>query len=104
MKRFFIVTLALAIGLCLFSACGGDELVGTWDYISGGVLIVSYTFNEDGTGSISSGTMNESFEWTVKGEKLTVTVDDSEDSSEYHIDGDTLVIGTGAAALTLTKR
>ena len=89
MKKRLIIVLVLIIFLV---GCGKkeeqDEIVGTWD--SSGF---SYTFNDDKTGSYSTGDTELTFTYEDDGENITIVVDGGSNSSKYKytVDGQELV-------------
>lgn len=96
----------ILLSLCFLTACGGDDIVGTWEYKSGGVAIATYTFNEDGTGIMVWADTKESFEWSISRNELTFVYSgkDRTETVPYTLEEDTLTIGTEMGGTAFTKK
>jgi hypothetical protein len=143
-KRFAIglglAAIIVVTGL-LFVACGGDDnpktsIVGTWEgeveVSSGGdsagdegdgdegdedesrLMVFTYTFNADGTGSVKYGVNDAgSLTYTTSGSELTTTEgnpEEEEDSQEQTFtyalssDGKTLTLTSGSQSVTFKRK
>ena len=76
MKKTIAVALVLALALVLLAACGSNNsLVGTWSGTIIGIgdlaAVTEYTFNADGTYTISGMGATVSGTYSVDGSKLT---------------------------------
>ncbi len=110
MKRLIICITAMMIMLS-FVACGSSkksELLGSWTGNNGGYE-VTFTFNEDGTGSMSISGIQLSISYSVDGETLTVnkTVLDGTQTEDYTYKlsnkGKTLTLTSASGETELTK-
>ncbi len=110
MKRLIISITAVMVMLS-FVACGSgkkSELVGSWTGNNGGYE-VTFTFNEDGTGSMSISGIQLSISYSVDGETLTVnkTVLDGTQTEDYTYKlsnkGKTLTLTSASGETELTK-
>ena len=77
MKKIIAIALILILTLGCFTACSAsDKIVGTWTYNEVGLLDVvvehSYTFNEDGTGTMPGelGLLELDMTYTIKDNAL----------------------------------
>lgn len=111
MKRKSIIALLLLVVLVL-SACTPQKLiVGTWksqETVLGVVTETSYTFNEDGTGTMTSVLGVEvAITYTIDEDLLTVKTDvlgvESTESYTYEFSGDQLILTNNDGSMTLTK-
>jgi len=130
-KRFKGAIVALMAAVCcfccvLFVACGGS-IAGTYKFYStkvevAGVAVelkagesylgltlnddfASMTFNDDGTGTVTTMGITESFTWTksADSENTYVLTAGTNDTTTVTIDNGTLVFGSDGATITLKK-
>lgn len=110
MKRFIICVTAMML-MFSFVACGSSkksELTGSWTGSNGGYE-VTFTFNEDGTGSMSISGIQLNISYSVDGDKLTVnkTVLEGTQTEDYTYKlsnkGKTLTLTSASGETELTK-
>lgn len=87
----------------------GGDIVGVWDWrIEGaedmeGILV--FTFNEDGTGSLSSYGEEQPFVYETDGGYVTVTTDDgATDVFSYSVEGESLYMDIAGQVLEFVKK
>ena len=104
MKRMKKLVICVTAMICVLSlaACGGSkksDLTGGWSGNNGGYK-VEFTFNEDGTGSMSISGIQLTINYSIDGDKLTIskTVIDGTQSDEY-----TYKLSNKGKTLTLTN-
>ncbi len=117
MKKIISIVMVLCMVLTLFAGCASneDKIIGTWkgttttEFLS---LTVdkTYTFNEDGTGTmpILETGVNVSFTYTINEDTLTIITDTAILSQTYvytmAFEDNTLTLtDTDGKALVLTK-
>lgn len=92
MKKTRLLFLAFGLILFAFSGCSKDDedkfdIVGTWNvdkveiYFEGELMQTiendgTFTFNADGTGTVIDDEGTDTFEWSLSGDKLTITDDE----------------------------
>jgi len=92
MKKTGLLFLAFGLILFAFSGCSKDDedkfdIVGTWNvdkveiYVEGELMETiendgTFTFNADGTGTVVDDEGTDTFEWSLSGDKLTITDDE----------------------------
>jgi len=105
MKKVLIVVLLVAVALSV-AACGADNpVVGTWKMSDVNVAVfamytgvdaasefgnMTYEFTKDGKVITKSGDITSESEYTIDGDKVTVTADGSD--IEMALEGDSLYI------------
>lgn len=93
-KRVVSLVAVLVLVMSLV-ACGGDKIVGSWEYSQEG-LAVTFTFEKDGKLNVNMGGFAMSGTYSTDGDKLTMTLSmfGQEEStvSTYTIEGDKLTI------------
>lgn len=79
MKKIISAILVSVFALSLLAGCSKSKaIVGSWSYQQKTILNVvterTYTFNEDGTGSVPvlEGTMNKNMTYVLEGSTLTI--------------------------------
>ena len=112
MKKVIICFAAVVIALCLLCSCGSPEktIIGSWKYqtsVLGVVTETTYTFNEDGTGSMNA-IIGIAFEYSFSGDKLFITTNllgmENTDEYVYKFDGkDKLTLTKGGESMTLER-
>lgn len=87
------VALALAAVSCLAVRANAADptIVGTWEHRSASGQVLVVTFDADGTGKMNDTRMD----YTVTGDRLTISVAGSAVAYSLKLDGDTLVISGG---------
>ena len=116
MKKFLCVALAfivMAVSLAGCAALTEKAIIGTWTSqttVLGVVAETEYTFNEDGTGSLSTGGLGIgiAMNYTINEDKLTITTNTLgvQITTEYtfELDGDSLILtDKDGSVTTLTK-
>ena len=108
-----IAALLLVLGLVLsFAACSAEQkIVGTWKNQTtamGVVVETTYTFHEDGTGTLSTILVpSMDFTYKVSDDVLTIRADvlGIGGSVDYQLtfDGDQMTMTSTGESLTLTK-
>ena len=103
-KRVFALALVLAMSLSLV-ACGGS-LEGSWSYEEDGQK-VTYTFEDDGKGQMSALGFTVDMTYETDGDELTITTNvmgqESSDTFNYEVDGDTLILEKDGEKAELTR-
>lgn len=113
MKKVISVILVVLCVATLFSACAKPEqkIIGTWNgsaSLLGLEADYSFTFNEDGTGKMSTALeIGVSMTYTITDDKISITtsilgIDNTKDYG-YSFDKDTLTLIDGSNAIILTK-
>ncbi len=110
MRRFKRLTVALCVSVLVLAlaACGSKKITGTWSAEEDGVT-VTYTFNDDGTGSMDIGSgivLPLTYTTTDDKLKLTYSFLGSETSDEYtySVKKKQLTLSDGSSSVTLDKR
>lgn len=111
MKKFkYLLIMVLALTLSVSCSDDNDDmdnddkLVGTWEMSEiedGYEYSVLVTFKSNGTGTSvyvetfdgETETDSEIFTWSTDGNKLTILIDEDEDTVTYSISGNTLTVG-----------
>lgn len=110
MKKVVATLLLMAMAL-MFCFCAVPEksIVGEWTSkvtVLGVVTETTYTFNDDGTGSISN-VLDIAFTYAFEDEKLVMTMSilgmESSIEYDYSFKGDTLVLTSEGESVTLEK-
>lgn len=96
MKKLSLA-LALILVLGILASCGANSLVGTWEG-SG----ASYTFNSDGTGTMTVAGIDVPMTWKASGNKITFTTGGVNEENTYKISGDTLTIESSALGMSMS--
>ena len=114
MKVVLALLLVAALCLALFAACAKPEkkIVGTWNgeqSVLGVVAKYSFTFNEDGTGNMTSALdIGVAMTYTIDGDKLNITTSilgiTNTKTYTYAFEGDQLLLTEGDTTITLTKQ
>ena len=108
MKKVLSLLLALFLAAALFAGCGksgNKAILGKWAWEYEGLgEMMSFTFNEDGTGAMESFGESEEFTYKVSGDKLLMTKDGETDSVGFRIDGSSLILDLDGEELTLVKK
>lgn len=111
--RLLAAALALLLALTALSGCSNEKkLIGTWinqTETLGVVVETSYTFNENGSGSLTSALgVGLSFDYTVDGDNLTIVTSvlgiASTNVYTFSISGDTLTLTKDGTSTVLTKQ
>ena len=106
MKRTICLIMAVLLIMASFCACGGkNALIGKWSVTEEGVEMIM-EFKEEGKGNLSAagGLLSYDFEYSVDGNKLSLTFEGETSVSEYSIDGDKLTVTIDDESLTLTRK
>ena len=117
-RKCAAVLLVLALAAALFSGCGGVDLKakriqGTWKgevNILGVTTATEYTFNEDGTGSMSGALgLGLAIKYTLEDDQLTITTDTPIVQQTLHYtvsydSGKLVLTDEQGTALVLTKQ
>lgn len=118
MKKAIVIVVVLVLVITAFASCGKpeDKLIGTWKgSVKVALLTTEYeiTFNEDGTGKISSGSLGVDLNYTVTEEnKLSITanaellqsiLNEFPWTCTFTVEKDTLTLTSGDNVVTLTK-
>ena len=105
-KRTVCLVAALVMVMSLV-ACGDSGIVGTWSVAQDGIE-VTYTFNSDGTGSMTVLGIPVDMKYTTSGDTLKITVSffGQEDTQEmtYKVDGNKLTLTDDGESVVLTKK
>lgn len=115
MKKAISLVLVLILIAGAFAGCAitmQQKLIGTW-VGSKDLMILeakyTYTFNEDGTGKLSTPGLDlgVSMNYTLDGDQLTITYSvlgiSKSDTYTVEFDGDNLLLTTGGDTITLTR-
>lgn len=111
MKKTLSILIALAMMLSLLCACSTPEkeIVGSWKNqktVLGIVTETLYTFNEDGTGTIS-GIVSVAFTYSFADEKLTIKTEalgiENTETYSYQFDKDSLILTGESETINLEK-
>lgn len=111
MKKVTALLLVLVLMLCFAGCTPQQKIIGTWKNQTsalGVVVETSYTFNEDGTGTMSTFLLTGiAFTYTISGDVLTITsnVLGVEGTTEFQVEfeGDRLTMTANGESVTLTK-
>lgn len=107
MKRTICLIMAVLLVAATFCACGkgGNALLGQWSVTEEGVEMVM-EFKEDGKGKLSAagGLLSYDFEYSVDGNKLSLTFEGETSVSDYSIDGDKLTVTIDDESVTFTRK
>lgn len=76
LKRVSFAVLVLVLTAVL-SGCGGNPLEGAWTMSALGVTVMTVTFRNNGTMAVSSMGASVEGKYSVKGDKVTLTITDS---------------------------
>ncbi|MBR2043038.1 MAG: hypothetical protein IJ946_01725 [Clostridia bacterium] len=109
MKKFLAIFLSVLIvfGVC---ACSAEKsIIGTWKYqttVLGVVTETSYTFNEDGTGKVST-VLDVAFTYKFENDKLCLTITtfgiENTEEYDYEFKGNSLILTDSDGSITLEK-
>ena len=113
MKKVISCILVLVCVLTVLTACGNSprRLIGTWTgetSVLGVVAKYSFTFNEDGTGSMTAALdIGVATTYTVDGDQLSITYSvlgiGTTKTYTFSFEGDNLILNDGSVAIVLTK-
>lgn len=114
MKKVMSVVLVVLCVLTLFSGCANPEkkIIGTWngeENVLGVVAKYSFTFNEDGTGSMTAALdIGVAMTYTIEDDKLNITTSilgiNNTKTYTYAFEGDQLLLTEGDTTIMLTKQ
>lgn len=116
MKKIISMVLLLALTVCMFASCAvkpEKAIIGTWTGTKELLLVeatYTFTFNEDGTGKMSTPgiDLGVAMTYTIDGDTLTVntTVLGITNTNTYTMafEDDKLVLTSGEDVITLTKQ
>ena len=114
MKKAISVVLVVLCVITVFSACAKPEkkIIGTWNgeqSVLGVVAKYSFTFNEDGTGNMTSALdIGVAMTYTIEGDKLNITTSvlgiSNTKTYTFAFEGDQLLLTEGDTTITLTKQ
>ena len=98
MKKVIALALVLVMALTVLASCGGgsDSIEGIWKgSFEGENAIIE--LSKDGKGKIyysdsDIGSFFMDIEWKTEGNNFTITLEDEEESAEYKLEGDKLTI------------
>lgn len=108
MKRTLALLLVVVSLTVMLVSCGGNSIEGTWTATEEGVTM-TMTFEDDGTGSMSTLGMTYDITWSTDGDKLTVSMSvmgmtqEVFTDAEYAVDGDELTITVAGESTVFTK-
>ena len=106
MKKLVSLSL-VAVMMFALVACGGSDIVGTWTTTQNGVT-VTYTFEEDGTGSANTAGIAMDFEYEVDGNEISMKLsffgETQEGTGTFEIDGDTLKLTIDGETAEFTRK
>ena len=110
MKSFAAVLLIVAILMSFAGCTAKQKIIGTWEMkasLMGMTVGTSYTFREDGTGTMSAMLISGlEFTYEVQGNTLTIhSVLGFSSAAEYELSfkGDTMTMTADGESMTLTK-
>jgi hypothetical protein len=113
MKKVISCVLIVLCILTVFASCAKPEkkILGTWtgeENILGVVAKYSFTFNEDGTGSVTAALdVGAAMTYKIEGDQLSVTTSvlgiSNTRTYTFVFEGDTLILNDGSKQITLTK-
>lgn len=96
MKKLSLA-LALILVLGILASCGAASPVGTWE--GGGA---AYTFNSDGTGTMTVAGVEVPMTWKTSGNKITFTTNGISEENTYKISGNTLTLESSALGMSMS--
>ena len=106
MKKLVSLSL-VAVMMFALVACGGSDIVGTWTTTQNGVT-VTYTFEDDGTGSANTAGIDMDFEYEVDGNEISMKLsffgETQEGTGTFEIDGDTLKLTIDGETAEFTRK
>ena len=113
MKKVISCVLIVVCVLTVFAACTKPEkkILGTWtgeENVLGVVAKYSFTFNENGTGSMTAALdVGVAMTYTIDGDKLSITTAilgiSNTKTYTYAFEDDHLILNDGENQITLTK-
>lgn len=111
LTRLSKVTAAVCISAFILVGCGGKapDITGTWNGQDADGTAISYTFNEDGSGSCTSGSDTVSLEYKndTENQIIWIKADISGQSTEvklvYEMKKGQLVLTSDGASTAFTK-
>lgn len=85
MKKFIIVALLVVVFISLNACSSNSEIVGTWIYEVAEGVVISYTFNDDGSGVLRQLEDETGIKYKVQGERISIThyIDDKPELYTY---------------------
>jgi hypothetical protein len=110
MKKIVAALLVVALMMSVAGCSAKQKIIGTWEMeasVMGLTVSTSYTFHEDGTGTMSAMLISGlEFTYEVEGNVLTIhSVLGISSTTEYELsfEGDTMTMTSGGESMTLTK-
>ena len=102
MKKLISLILALALCCMLVPAMAEEDITGEW-YASFAGIAMTMTINADGTLSMTAPGQEGSAEgiWTLEGDQLTLTVDESPATATVSADG--ILLSSGGMDMLFTR-
>ncbi|MBE6648916.1 MAG: hypothetical protein E7614_05290 [Ruminococcaceae bacterium] len=99
-----IVAVVLVISI-MFAACGkSSSVAGTWTYSVNGTEIIGFSFTDDGKMTVkTAGVTTLECDYKVEDGKIVYSVGGVENKSDFTVDGNKLTISYLGTSYTLEK-